>query len=331
LTGFFYILTGNLPALLVGLALASATVFLVILAVTHASLERAGGLLDSGLENMGRFYERQRLLKQVKRYTGTISVKMSFAEKMELKFIDGSNIRKYIPFFNLNMLVIACVPIFFAAFAQAYKLLRSPVSSAVISALFSSSPFLALDVLGRYNSEKVRRMLANFVSVLNRWCAVKEDIFYAFEKSLGSGIGEPLKTYVRDMVIQVKKGLDPQEALDLLGMKVDSAQFHDFIVNVAQNIRHRGDIRRLLSNLEDEFYMLEEEYSRRKISTYRDRLLIYACMLSVLVFSYLFFRFNPAAMAFYLETEPGRLLLVLFTFVYCIAFVLSLGISRFNY
>ena len=71
------------------------------------------------------------------------------------------------------------------------------------------------------------------------------------------------------MIIQVNRGVEPLEAISMLEMKVDNPQFRDFIVNIKQNVKHRGEIRKLLSNLEEQFYKIEEEYNRRKILTYK--------------------------------------------------------------
>jgi len=256
---------------------------------------------------------------------------MSFAEKIELYLIDKSNIRHYIPFMNFYLLIFISVLIFTLSFGSVYRILFFVPSTAVVCLLFSLIPIFILDLMGRYNSEKIRRKLAEFVSVLNRWCAVKEDIFFAFEKSIDSGIGEPLRTFIRDMVIQVNRGIGPLEALDILQMKVDNVQFRDFIINIKQSIRHRGDIRKLLTNLENQFYKIEEEYNRRRISTYKDRLLIYFVMFAVLFIGYYFLKFNPKVEQFYLGTFQGKSLLTLFCILYVSGFYMSFRITRFRH
>ena len=85
--------------------------------------------------------------------------------------------------------------------------------------------------------QATRRKLAYFVSILVRWVAVKDDIIYAFEKSMDSGLSEPLRSYVRDMVIQARNGMDPLVAMDILRIKVDNEQFSDFILNIKQNYK----------------------------------------------------------------------------------------------
>ena len=153
---------------------------------------------------------------------------------------------------------------------------------------------------------------------------MKEDIFYAFEKCIDSGIGEPLNTFIRDMVIQVNRGISPMDALSILQMKVDNYQFRDFIINIKQNVKHRGDIKKLLDNLEVQFYKIEEEYNRRKISTYRDRLTIYFIMFLVLLTGYLFLKINPEVESFYLGNFSREAAYYNFCILYVLGFILHL-------
>lgn len=285
----------------------------------------------SSFARLNEEYNERRLRREVRKYTRNVSVKMNLAEKVELYLIDKSNVRHYLPFMSFHSLLLICAAVFIAAFQPVYRILYFIPSTAVICLMFALVPVFILDLAGRYNSEKVRRRLAEFVSVLNRWCAVKEDIFYAFEKSYESGIGEPLKTFIRDMTVQVRRGIDPVEALDILQMKVDNIQFKDFIVNVKQNIKYRGDIRKLLTNLETQFYKLEEEYNRRKISTYKDRFLIFILMFCVLFVSYFFLKFNPRVREYYLTAVEGKTLLALFCLLFAGGFYFSLGITKFKH
>lgn len=250
--------------------------------------------------------------------------------RFELLYIDKSNIRHYIPFMNAGILLLVVFLIFVVTYGPVYKLLEFIPSAVVISGIISIVPLFGLELLSRYNSEVVRRNLSEYMSVLSRWCSVKEDIMYAFEKSLETSIGEPLRTFIRDMVIQVSRGMDPAQALDILQMKVDNAQFRDFIINIKLSIRNRGDIVKLLSNLESQFYKIDEEYNRRRISTYKDRMLIYLIMFGVLAIAYFFINFTPQINAYYLHTMNGKLLLMVFSGLYAFGFYLTAGIMKFR-
>lgn len=302
---------------------------LLVLVLFRSS--RVNASIDNALGRIGEAYEESILKKEVKRYKQTCTIKMNYADRIELFLIDKSNIRHYLPFMNFGILILVMVSIFVVLIKPLYDILRFLPSVLVISFLFSLIPVLLLDLMARYNAEIIRRRLAEFISVLNRWCSVKEDIFYAFEKSIDSGIGEPLKTFIRDMVIQVRRGIEPVDALEMLWLKVDNLQFRDFIINIKQSIKHRGDIVRLLGNLEGQFYKIEEEYNRRRITTYKDRMLVYFVMFAVLFIAYYFIKSNPQIEYFYLFSVQGKALLTLFSILYAVGFYLSTGIMKFKH
>lgn len=292
---------------------------------------RSSRFFKQSLKNLNAEYDKKRLNKEIKKYTSTIIVDMSLAEKVELYLIDKSNIKRYIPFMSFSFLSFTCLLIYIFTYMIVVKILNFIPSSIIISLLFSFIPVFVLDIMGRYNSEKVRRKLAEFISVLSRWCAVKEDIFFAFEKSIESGIGEPLNTFIKDMLVQVNYGIDPIEALDILQMKVDNSQFKDFIINIKQSMRHRGNIRKILTNLEAQFYKIEEEYNRRKISTYKDRLIVYFVMFAVLLIGYNFLTINPKVKEYYMKTLQGKSLLSIFSLLYAYGFYMTFKISSFKH
>ena len=62
----------------------------------------------------------------------------------------------------------------------------------------------------------------------------------------------------------------------------------------------------MLTNLENQFYRIDEEYNRRKISTYGDRVVIYGVMLAVLPLSVLSNHVAQGGGAFILGLSTGR-------------------------
>jgi Flp pilus assembly protein TadB len=314
------------PLIINSVLLLAANVFL---AAAIARNSRIRAELRKIINMAGMRNDGAGLAFEDRKNNGVIS-RLNLFRRFELQYIVKSNIRHYIPFMNVYTLLFIVAAIFVAVYRPVSRLLEFFPSAAAISGMISAVPLFALDILSRYNSETIRKKMSDYISVLNRWCSVKEDIMYAFEKSLGSGVGEPLETFVRDMLIQVNSGMDASEALDILQLTVGNPHFDDFILNIKQNLKHRGDIVKLLSNLESQFYKIDEEYERRKISTYKDRMLIYFIMLGVLVTAYFFMRLSPQVSGFYLRTVTGKLLLTVFSIMYMLGFYLAAGITRFR-
>jgi len=286
--------------------------------------------IKRGYKRINDRYNERRLKRQVKKYTRTVSVKMSLVDKIELLLIDKSNIRKYIPFMNFYILILNSTILFVISYLFIYRFLRFSVSSLIISSLAFFMPFIILELMGVYNSEFLRRKLGYFISILREWIDVKEDIVYAFEKSIPALV-EPLRSYIRDLTIQVRRGMDPQDALTILQMKIGNPQFTDFLLNIKQNIKYRGNMKVLLSNMEEQFYKLEQEFNRRKISTFWDRIYIIMAMIFVIMVAYMLIKSNPKALNYYTNTTPGKLLLTFFAILYAAGFYLLTTISRFKH
>lgn len=286
--------------------------------------------IKKGYKKLNEGYIDRRLQREVKKYTKTITVKMSFVDKVELFLIDKSNIRRFIPFMNFYMLLFISLLVFAIFYVIVYDFLRFIPSSFIIAGIFFFLPAIILEIAGSYNSERTRRKLGYFISILLQWIDVKEDIIYAFEKSIPV-VGEPLKSYIRDMTIQVKRGMDPQDALTILQMKIGNPQFTDFILNIKQSIKYRGDLQVLLKNMEGQFYKLEQEFNRRKISTIWDKIYIIVAMMLVIFVSYFLLRSNPKALNFYTNTIQGKMYITLFAILYGIGFYMMTTISRFKH
>lgn len=286
--------------------------------------------IKKGYKKLNEGYMDRRLQREVKKYTKTITVKMSLVDKAELFLIDKSNVRRFIPFMNFYVLLFISLLVFVISYVFIYGFLKFPPSSVIIAGVFFFLPAVILEIMGFYNSDYTRRKLGYFISILMQWIDVKEDIIYAFEKSVPV-VGEPLKSYIRDMVIQVRMGMDPQDALTILQMKIGNPQFTDFILNIKQNIKYRGNLKVLLSNMEKQFYKIEQEFNRRKISTFWDRIYIVLAMFLVIVVAYFLIKSNPKALNFYTNTGVGKGYVTLFALLYGIGFYNMIAISRFRH
>ena len=266
---------------------------------------------------------------------GRKKIEFGFVEKISdfigIRYIEQTNIKKYIPGMTIKKFFLAMGIIFLVSQIIWMNITDSFSLSFLFSAFISSFPLMGLDVIRHMNHKKIRSDISKMLSVLNRWYSIKEDLLTAFEKTSQSDIREPLKTYVRDFVIQVNKGLDLNEAFFILERKVDSSFFRMFILNISQAVKNRGDISTLLLNLENEAYLLEQEYNRRKFKTANDRIIIYIVMLSILLIGYKIIFINQKTGNFYMETPVGKILISIYFIFYLIGFIISMGITKLNY
>jgi Flp pilus assembly protein TadB len=165
--------------------------------------------------------------------------------------------------------------------------------------------YLSLDAVAAIQGERTRRRLLELVGLLNRWCSVREDLLYAFERSLGSGLGEPMKGHVRDLVTRIRGGMAVERSLELFGEVADHPQFREFVTSVRFNLRYRGDLSRFLEGTESQLGRIEEEYNRRRISTARDRTVVLGVLVAVPPVAFAMISAEGPTRTLFLETGIG--------------------------
>lgn len=100
-------------------------------------------------------------------------------------------------------------------------------------------------------------------------------------------------------------------ALDLMQKQVNEDHFYDLVAAIRFNLRFRGNLPSLFEHLELQMFKIEEEYSRRRISTAHDRNLAALLILSGPVVWLIRFGTSPETRRLFIDTDIGRILLLL--------------------
>ena len=178
------------------------------------------------------------------------------------------------------------------------------------------------------NPEARRKQQIELISMLNRWYQVKEDLFFAFEKIAESQIGEPSKTMVNDFVVRVKGGLDIQLALQMMSKSFDDESFEYFIKQISFNLKYKGNIGDLLDTMETQLIQLDEEYTRRRIGTSREKRIINILFAVSPCVALISLTGNKLSRDFFVKTGPGLFCLLLSFFIYIFALLTFIYIGR---
>lgn len=158
------------------------------------------------------------------------------------------------------------------------------------------------------NEEKIRKQQLELISMLNRWYQVKEDLLFAFEKCGESTIGEPTKTFIRDFIARIHGGLSVESALELFAQSYSNNQFKNFATQIRFNMKYRGNTGELLDNLETQFNKIDEEWTRRKIASSKDRYYLYGIFIGTPLMVIIVFIANRSARELFLYKSIGNLL-----------------------
>lgn len=312
----------------------SVRIFVFIISVV-VSISASKLILDIKKKNLAQILlEGKNFLKtkpvqgrsnsNLKGFNGFIYRFYRFTERV----IENAGLKSIFPYLKAIYIWILCVVCGAITAMAVMSLIPSIVSTAVLGIVGAGVPYVMLDILCRYNTDRIRDKLPDFISILSRWCGVREDVLYAMDKAVESGIGEPIRTYVRDTCLRVKSGMNIEEALDILIDKTDNTLFKDLIINLRQTIKSRGDVKGLLYRMESQHYRIKAEMDRRRISTLKDRLLVYIMMAFVPLVSGWFLSANKTVTDFYLDNSAGRAVLTVLTIIYAFGILLSIKMTN---
>lgn len=181
----------------------------------------------------------------------------------------------------------------------------------------------------RFGKKRRQRLeTLQLTSLLSRWCQVRENLLYAFERCLDSPLSSPLKQAIRDLLTRIRGGMPPDDALALLAQYSSAEHFQDLIFALRFNFRHRGNLPALMELLEVQQNKLEEAYHDRQISNQSDLRIV----LSLLCFIPLLFGWrllsNREIQSLLLEPGPGLALSIAGVCCYLAALLWFIQLDR---
>ncbi|MHB1485162.1 MAG: type II secretion system F family protein [Saccharofermentanales bacterium] len=179
------------------------------------------------------------------------------------------------------------------------------------------------------SEEKIRKQQLEMISMLNRWYQVKEDLLFAFEKCSESSIGEPTKSYIQDFIVRIKGGLSIERALELFADSYSNKQFRNFATQIQFNLKYRGNTGELLDNLETQFNRIEEEWTRRKIASSKDRFYLLGIFILTPIIAIFVFVFNSSAREMFFYQPAGNILSIIALMSYGAGVAIYLLSSRY--
>lgn len=173
-----------------------------------------------------------------------------------------------------------------------------------------------------------RRQTLQLVSLLCRWCQVREDLLYAFERASEANLGNPVQDALRELTIRIRGGMPVDQALNLLQVSAAHENFHDLVAAIRFNFRYRGDLPTLLEQLEWQLNKIEEEYDRRRLSNARDQYLTLGILLAEPIFLSVRLCSSDEMRKIFLDDTGGLLLLAAGLVCYVLAIIGFVVIRR---
>jgi Flp pilus assembly protein TadB len=167
--------------------------------------------------------------------------------------------------------------------------------------------------------------------MLCRWCQVRENLLYAFERCAeqdSSGLSQPLRQAIKDLLTRIHGGMPPDEALSYFQTYSTQEHFQDLVFALRFNFRYRGQLPAMLELLEIQQNKLEEAYHHRQVTNASDLRLTLSLLAAVPVLFGLRLTSSVQLQALFLGTTIGRLLLIASLLLYLAAMIWFLQIYK---
>jgi Flp pilus assembly protein TadB len=194
------------------------------------------------------------------------------------------------------------------------------VNSIIAAISLAILPVLGLysiiDISEKYIEDKEIKQITFFLMTMAKWSGVKNDLVYCLKKIGEIGMKKPLGPMVRTTLGRIYGGMTPSAAIGLLEKESRSDDLRYLVKNIRFAADKGGNLQKLFKGMEEQYFKIDEEYFKRKISTLRDRTAVYMTIFMVIGIGIWFIGSNPAAGTFYLNTLTGNLLLAAFVLVF---------------
>ncbi|MFO7612243.1 MAG: hypothetical protein R6W99_07155, partial [Clostridia bacterium] len=177
----------------------------------------------------------------------------------------------------------------------------------------------------RVKEEKEAGQITFFLMTMSKWSGIKNDLVYCLKKTDEAGLGNPIGRMIRTTLGRIYSGMEPSSAFGLLENEVYGEEMRYLVKNIRFSAEKGGSLQDLFKGMEEQYFKIDEECFKRKISTLRDRLAVYMTILMVMASGIWFIGGNPAARQFYTGTFQGNMLLLGFVVLFAasVAFVLG--------
>ncbi len=176
--------------------------------------------------------------------------------------------------------------------------------------------YAVMDIISRMIKDRERKQITFFIMTMSKWSSIKNDLIYCLKKTSESKMKKPMGAIVENVIGRIYSGMTPKNAIELMEKEARSDDLKYLASNIRFAAEKGGNLSQLFKSMEEQYFRVDEEYYKRKISTLRDRIVVYMTILIVAIGGTWYVTQNVAARDFYLTTTNGNLFLMIFTLIF---------------
>lgn len=209
----------------------------------------------------------------LKKYEKSKKIKMT--ERLNIKYkinllIDKCGLSQNVFINPIALVVYGCV-----CFLLVYLLIFSVFKIAGVSTIIAFpsilTPFVILNIISSYKSEKIEKVFLNFLLQLKNYTKIGNDVVSAFRnvKTL-----EPLQAYLNKFNLEINSGIKFETAIEHLKEKITVTKLKEFFTNVQYCYLYGGNFSNLIDKSYKTINELQKEKNKRKQETQGARIVL---------------------------------------------------------
>ncbi|MDX1359619.1 MAG: hypothetical protein R3232_12365, partial [Clostridia bacterium] len=156
------------------------------------------------------------------------------------------------------------------------------VPAMVLGIIPAVGAYAAVDLVERIREDRETRQITYFLMTMSKWSGVKNDLVYCLRKTDETQLKNPLGKLVKNTLGRIYGGMEPAIALTLLEQESYGPDMRYLVRNIRFSAEKGGDLSRLFRGMEEQFFKIDEEFFKRRISTLRDRFAVYGTLTMVM-------------------------------------------------
>jgi len=207
---------------------------------------------------------------------------------------------------NPYMLLITCILCLILGYFIAFNIFKIVFLSIIISLPAALLPIFVLNLMAEHKSNKLEKLLLDFILQLKNYTKINNDIVYALKqvKTL-----EPMQGFVDSFLVEVNSGVKFEKAIENIKEKVAFEKLKQVFSNIEYCYIYGGDFSILMDKSYNMISSVQREKSKRMQGTKSARIVMGILIVLDLFIYFSFIKNNPSNLSLMTKRFVGTLIL----------------------
>ncbi len=207
---------------------------------------------------------------------------------------------------NPYMLLMLCILCLILGYFIAFSIFKIVFLSTIISLPAFLIPILVLNLMAEYKSNKLEKLMLDFLLQLKNYTKINNDIVFAFKQVKTM---EPMQGYVDSFLVEVNSGVKFEKAIENIKEKVAFEKLKQVFSNIEYCYIYGGDFSILMDKSYSMISNVQKEKSKRIQETKSARIVMGILIALDLFIYFSFIKNNPSNLTLMTKRFMGTLIL----------------------